>query len=1737
VVLTLVCVVATGASGAGAAITDPVGGVSALAASCGNDEFDGTALDPRWAVLRPAGGGPSVAGGKLSLPIRSGDLINGTATAENVVLQDAPKGGWVATTKLSTSAIDVNGEQAGLVLWKGEGPPAVNNTFAKVVAIQTGNGTRRFEAIWTAAGGVARGIGVSGTAVAALPADPLLRMRSDGRTVTAEFSGDDGATWTQIGMTARYEGALRVGVVAIGGTTAGTGGSVAFDRFDLVCGPEVSVTASDIDGSAPLAVKLDATTSEPGAELSWDFGDGASAAGGTTQNHTFTDPGSYRVTFSAKGANGITSQGSTRVTVTGPPAASPFTDEFAGSALDPKWELRRDSPTTLDVSGGALRLTSAGGDMHGTNASARNVVLQSLPSGAATATTKIDVSQLTSTGDQVGMVVWRSEAPNHFGKVVYNRRSATTYWFERSRTDNGTVSSDGGNTGTVTGSPQDVFLRVKSSGGPNPTLTPESSTDGTTWTAVKDPFTLAGSGPVKVGLTYFGPDGARVAAFDYLRVEGGTSVPTALNPCNIDAFDGTALDRTRWNTVVREKADSITVADGVLKLPALKGDLYADRDTAQNLVLQDVPQGAWAFTTSLDSSAFDRVGQQAGVVIRKDDKTFDKVVIINKGAEGRWFEHIYTENQVPRLEIGTDTTPPLPAGFPAKVTIRVVSDGETIRAEYQDGGAWKPIGRPAKIGANVKVGVYAADNDQDGPQIPFEFAQLTAAGDDFPGTALERCRWTQIARENAAGYRVKDGKLEIDGGQGEVQDTAPNLIGQPVPAGTWEAETRIDLATTAEGQQAGLLLYKEPANWIKAVLVDKGATSQIELVRVKDGQYQLDAPFKVDVPSSMSSFRLRLRSNGTTLTAQYSPNGDTWTEVGQARDITDLASGHVGPMALRGPTAPAITAKFDYVRIRNWTPPAAACTPNGTPEANFARLWNGIDLANTTQAGPGGFDLVNDTGEGCRLVSRGGLGMLWFNQKTYDNFVLRMQWKSADATDNSGVFVRFPNPGTDPNVAINQGHEIQIREGVQGDGEDQKTGSIYNWDREDARAAKPAGQWNDYEIRYENGTFTITLNGTVVNTAQRKATQAVTAGYIGIQNHGAADEVSFRNLRIQELASTQTNLFNTIGITRSETRDKSGIYGNPTPYSLPAEEMPPSRTVGPAPDDEFDNVPLRMPDTTGNVPNLAAFRGQTLTLRPEDQKQYAKIHFFGTTTDGGPAGGEFVLRYSDNTTQNIRVDFSDWCGPQDSAAHHVAIGPMTQRYRTTGGDGAQCAIYHVPANAQAGKTLVSVTLPSTTTPASPNIQGYLMALTLEEPTTGLFEMPDLSGSVQFPDDAKAPVTTHALNPAQPNGLEGWYAGPVRVTLTGTDEQGGSGVEQMMYRVDGGTPQAYGGPFDFATDGAHTLEYRSVDGAGNAEQYKAVALKVDTAAPDTTATTSPARPLGTDGWYDSAVKLTLSPRDGAGSGAAATEYRLGDGDWQPYGEPVMLEESRVYDVEYRSTDVAGNDEAVNSLRIKVDGTAPVTTARINGAAPAAEYTGPVRVGFTRTDGDGSGAVGTEYRIGDGPWTEYTGAFDIEGDRGHRVDFRSRDLAGNVENFRTVAFLIKPGPAATGEPPKPANPAPRPEPFASLEPLTRKQSTLAALRSGLAVRVICQGVERGTLSLTVSRAVARRLGVAGRVLAKRSVRCDAEGRAAVTLEPSRKVKRALARSKRAVSAKLVLSMPGAADDSAPVVLRAR
>ncbi|MFY1669665.1 OmpL47-type beta-barrel domain-containing protein [Plantactinospora sp. WMMB334] len=191
------------------------------------------------------------------------------------------------------------------------------------------------------------------------------------------------------------------------------------------------------------------------------------------------------------------------------------------------------------------------------------------------------------------------------------------------------------------------------------------------------------------------------------------------------------------------------------------------------------------------------------------------------------------------------------------------------------------------------------------------------------------------------------------------------------------------------------------------------------------------------------------------------------------------------------------------------------------------------------QVGAGGFRRNADGSITSRSVD--GLGMLWFPVRSYGDFSLKLQWRDdapGDGRANSGVFVRFPQVHQHPQesrpewVAIKYGHELQILD--RADGDQYKSGSVYGFDRVDLDGARvtPKGTWNDYEIRVVGQHYSVFRNGELIN-QYVNVPEAVfdppraddpggagrqhATGYVGLQNHGAGDVVSFRNVRIAPL--------------------------------------------------------------------------------------------------------------------------------------------------------------------------------------------------------------------------------------------------------------------------------------------------------------------------------------------------------------------------------------------------------------------------------------------------------------------------------------------------------------------------------------------------------------------------------------------------------------------------------------------
>lgn len=152
------------------------------------------------------------------------------------------------------------------------------------------------------------------------------------------------------------------------------------------------------------------------------------------------------------------------------------------------------------------------------------------------------------------------------------------------------------------------------------------------------------------------------------------------------------------------------------------------------------------------------------------------------------------------------------------------------------------------------------------------------------------------------------------------------------------------------------------------------------------------------------------------------------------------------------------------------------------------------------------------------IESVGGIGLLWFARKQFKNFILRADWKAFAPADNSGIFIRFPDPGTDLNIAVNEGYEVQIdntgKNPDAGTLDDplHNTGAIYKL--APSSAAPALGQWHAFEIEAQGTTITVRLDGQQVSQLQNASRSP--KGYIGLQNHHPGSRVQFTRLRIKE---------------------------------------------------------------------------------------------------------------------------------------------------------------------------------------------------------------------------------------------------------------------------------------------------------------------------------------------------------------------------------------------------------------------------------------------------------------------------------------------------------------------------------------------------------------------------------------------------------------------------------------------
>jgi hypothetical protein len=196
--------------------------------------------------------------------------------------------------------------------------------------------------------------------------------------------------------------------------------------------------------------------------------------------------------------------------------------------------------------------------------------------------------------------------------------------------------------------------------------------------------------------------------------------------------------------------------------------------------------------------------------------------------------------------------------------------------------------------------------------------------------------------------------------------------------------------------------------------------------------------------------------------------------------------------------------------------------------------WNMSTIRNQPgRDDPGHFVVTNGA-----LVANPGtdIGLLWYDQPTPANFVLKLEWRRWQEDANSGVFVRFPNPETrnynnTAFVGVDFGFEVQIDQLAAPDGLPiHKTAAIYGFQGPKNPAAlpvRPVGEWNQFEIRVQRQNYTVSLNGVEVTVfhfvsgsdaahpERGLPSDNAVPRYIGLQTH--TGKVAFRRIQLQPL--------------------------------------------------------------------------------------------------------------------------------------------------------------------------------------------------------------------------------------------------------------------------------------------------------------------------------------------------------------------------------------------------------------------------------------------------------------------------------------------------------------------------------------------------------------------------------------------------------------------------------------------
>jgi PKD repeat protein len=237
------------------------------------------------------------------------------------------------------------------------------------------------------------------------------------------------------------------------------------------------------------------------------------------------------------------------------------------------------------------------------------------------------------------------------------------------------------------------------------------------------------------GLYGFGPQATAVGdtvSFDYFTLDGQDTGGGCDCTGPGDEFDGTSLDTSKFDQIIRPDDTKVKVEGGQLKIEAVAGDIYTNGDASgtRNFLLQSADHAGgedYVLETTVDVTQLDGGYAQGGILVYTDDDNYVKFDPLSDDGQTR-ANRIELRAEVAGAIANPQPQADIPAGT-TKVWLRLTKTGTSYKGEYSfDGETWTALAETVTHPqTNAKFGLYTLGVNQSGPVVAFDYFKVNGS--------------------------------------------------------------------------------------------------------------------------------------------------------------------------------------------------------------------------------------------------------------------------------------------------------------------------------------------------------------------------------------------------------------------------------------------------------------------------------------------------------------------------------------------------------------------------------------------------------------------------------------------------------------------------------------------------------------------------------------------------------------------------------------------------------------------------------------------------------------------------------------------------------------------------------------------------------------------------------------------------------------------------------------------------